>query len=151
MEQSFKKVLEIIYGHLKNSDIKWAIFGSANLLLQGLQIKPNDIDILTDEQGAYKIENIFSKYSVKKVSFSSNGKVQSHYGAFDIDGVKVEIIGDFRSSVDLKPIAELKNCTNLMLGDIKLPCLTLEDELISYTRLGRPEKVKLIKEWMEKE
>ena len=105
MKPEYIETVKEIYKKLKNTDINWAIFGSTNLLMQGLEVEPNDIDILTDEVGAYKIENIFEENITRPVKFSSDGKVQSHYGDLKISGVLVQIVGDFTSSEDLKPIA----------------------------------------------
>lgn len=44
--------LRVIYDRLKNKDIRWMITGSMSLALQGMPLKPKDIDIRTDEQGA---------------------------------------------------------------------------------------------------
>lgn len=94
------KVLDIIYGKLKEADINWVITGSTAFAIQGITLEPNDIDIQTDEKGAYEIEKYFNEYVVKKVCFSSNEKVASHFGALEIDGLKVEIMEDLRKKLN---------------------------------------------------
>ncbi len=149
INQKYKETLKILESRLRNGGINWAVFGSTNLLLRGMKVEPNDIDILTDVDGAYKIENLFPEYIIKKVSFSSNGKVESHWGGLGINGVKVDIVGDFRSSIDLQPIAVLDS-EEIEFDGIKLPCLKLENELFEYQRLGRPEKIKVVKKYLER-
>jgi len=64
------KVLKIILGKLKNKKIKWVVVGSTSLALQRVKISPKDIDILTDKEGAFKINEIFKNYQAKPVRFS---------------------------------------------------------------------------------
>lgn len=92
---NFIEVFRILLDNIPEST-KWAIDGSTSLRLQGVDLVPNDIDILTDEAGAYEIENSLKVYVVKGVKHSFNDKYDSHFGALQIDGVKVEIMGDLR-------------------------------------------------------
>jgi hypothetical protein len=150
MKVEYAEAVKKIYNKLKDAEINWAIFGSANLLMQGIQIEPNDIDILTDESGADKIENIFKENVTRPVKFSSDGEIQSHYGDLKINGVMVQIVGDFTSSEDLKPIANLSDKIIVHFLDMQLPCLSLEGEIFSYRRNNRPEKVKIIENYLKK-
>ncbi|MFC6233223.1 nucleotidyltransferase domain-containing protein, partial [Paenibacillus allorhizosphaerae] len=50
-------VLELIYERLSMTQINWALTGSTSFALQGLPYEPGDIDIQTDQQGAYEIES----------------------------------------------------------------------------------------------
>lgn len=75
---------------LNNQNLKWAITGSTNFALQDLPFTPNDLDIQTDKDGAYKIEKIFKLYSNKPVEFSSNGLIRSHFGSLIIEGTSVK-------------------------------------------------------------
>jgi hypothetical protein len=150
MDTRYAEAIKEIYNKLKNSDINWAFFGSANLLMQGLNVSPGDVDILTDVRGAYKIENIFIENVARPVKFSSDGRVQSHYGDLKINGVLVQIVGDFTSSEDLKPIANLSEKIFVKFLDMELPCLSLEGELFSYRRHNRLEKVNIIEKYLKK-
>lgn len=85
-------VLRKLYARLNDAEVNWAVTGSLGLALQGLPLEPRDIDIQTDEAGAYKIERLFPESVTEKVRFSSAERVRSHFGALLIDGIKVEII-----------------------------------------------------------
>jgi len=150
MDIRYEEAIKEIHNKLENSDINWAFFGSANLLMQGLNVSPGDIDILTDERGAYKIENIFKENIARPVKFSSDGKVQSHYGDLKINGVLVQIVGDFTSSEDLNPMANLSDKIIVQFFGMQLPCLSLKGELFSYRRHNRPEKVNIIEKYLNK-
>ncbi|MCL5680948.1 MAG: hypothetical protein M1515_02730 [Candidatus Thermoplasmatota archaeon] len=78
------------------SSVRWAIDGSTSLAIQGVDIISHDTDILTDCKGAYRIQDALKDCSVKPISHSSNGKYDSHFGTLNINGTKVEIIGDLK-------------------------------------------------------
>lgn len=75
----------------------WAVAASTALALQGVAVQPRDIDIQTDEVGAYEIERLFSANSVRPVRHSSAERVQSHYGSLAIEGIEVEIMGTLQT------------------------------------------------------
>lgn len=146
MKDNFRKALEVINNRLKTANINWAIFGSMNLLLQGLPVDPGDIDILTDENGAYEIEKAFKDYLIKKVVYCSDGKVTSHFGAFKIAGVKVEIVGNYTSNKDMKLILDVKDKIIIPFENMQIPCIPLEKELSAYGKGEKSQRVKIIKE-----
>jgi hypothetical protein len=90
------RALVILAEQLESSKISWAVTGSTSLALQGVDLVPNDIDILTDEAGAYAISRLFSGHVLISVSFKRSPKYESHFGRLEIDGVSVEIMGDLR-------------------------------------------------------
>ena len=67
MNEKIKSVLLYICNCLEKSDLVWALTGSTNFNIQGIDIDINDIDVQTDENSAYKFEKIFKKHIVKPV------------------------------------------------------------------------------------
>lgn len=95
LEEKFLETIKKIT-YLLSAVENWAIDGSASLALQGIDLKPHDIDILTDGKNAYKIQTILSEFMEKPVRHTSNGKYDSHFGLAIINGINVEIMGDLR-------------------------------------------------------
>src|SRR6266571_3524266 len=93
IDSTYLNVLRKICTCLNRTNINWVVTGSLGFALRGVPVSPNDIDIQTDEAGAYEIEHRFSEFVVKEVMFSAAEKICSHFGALMIDGVKVEIMG----------------------------------------------------------
>ena len=67
INKNFIKSLNIISKHLNNSRIKWAIIGSANMALQGIDITPKDIDIIVKLEDLENIKDIFHKYEISNI------------------------------------------------------------------------------------
>jgi hypothetical protein len=146
-------VLRIIYGRLNKTNINWVITGSLSFVLQGVPIEPDDIDIQTDEAGAYEIERCFSEFVTKRVTFSSTKRIRSHFGELRIDGVKVEIMGDVQKRLEdgtwdhqvvlgcYKRVIEVKG--------MQISVLSLEYEYQAYLKLGRIEKAEMLRKWLQ--
>ncbi|GFP31381.1 nucleotidyltransferase domain-containing protein, partial [Candidatus Hakubella thermalkaliphila] len=147
--------LRKIYTRLNNSNVNWVVTGSLGFALQGVPVEPNDIDIQTDEAGAYEIERLFSKFVIRKVTFSSAERICSHFGVLMINGIKVEIMGDIQkrlggevwdSPVDLerhKRIVEVE--------EMQVSVLSLEYEYQAYLKLGRIDKAEMLRKWLHGE
>lgn len=143
LPQKHLEVLQKIYNMLNSTNINWVITGSTVFIIQGISLKPNDIDIQTDKEGAYQIEECFKEFIKTKVCLSSNDKISSHFGCLEIDGIKVEIMGDIQKNINgvwEEPVNLEKYKKYITLHDMKLPVLDLEYEYEAYLKMGRIEK-----------
>ena len=95
LNPTFVEVIKLISENIP-SNIKWAIDGSTSLALQGIDVTPHDIDILTDHEGAIRIQESLKKYNVGPISHSSNEKYDSYFGTFKMKSIKVDVMGDLR-------------------------------------------------------
>jgi len=138
--KKIKKTLEIIYSKLKDKNIKWVLVGSLSLALQGVKIRPKDIDILTDKKGAFEINKILKEYQKKAVKFKKSKFFKSYFGEFNIGGVKVEIMGNLREKVNNRWFSFSKRLISpkiVKFGNISVPVSSLKDQLKSYERGNR--------------
>lgn len=146
------KVLQRLFGRLNKSSINWVITGSTSLALRDIPVRPKDIDIQTDERGAHEIERIFQEYIEKKVVYLSTDKIRSHFGTLNIDGMKVEIMGDIQKKVDQKwetPLELNQHKETIEFEGMKLPVLSLKREYLEYSKLGRQETAEMIKKFLQ--
>jgi len=123
------------------------------LALQGIDISPRDIDILTDKKGAFQIQELLKDYEIKKVELTKSEKLCSYLGKFQIMGLEIEVIGNFQAKTPngkwTKPLSP-KLKTTLKLGNLKIPVSPLKVELEAYKILGRAERVQKIEEVLKK-
>ena len=134
------KALKLIESKLRGSGVRWVLAGSLSLALQGVNVKPNDIDILTDEKGAFEINRILKDYEVKPVRFCRSKIFQSYLGEFEIEGVKVEVMGGLKEFVkgEWRSLSHRLSTPRIIeVEGIRLPVSQLEDQLRSYQVLGR--------------
>ena len=138
----------MIDARLKETTINWALTGSLALALQHVPVTPHDIDIQTDREGAYAIEQLLSEFVVRPVAFRPSEKIRSHFGILSIGGMTVEIMGDMQKRpaggeweepVDLDSHKQL-----LHVAGMSIPVLLLDYEYQAYLIVGRLEKAQAI-------
>jgi len=147
------QVLRKLYERLKDSNVNWVVTGSLGFVLQGVPVEPHDIDIQTDKEGAYEIERFFSEFVVEPVRFKESERIRSHFGALMIEGVKVEIMGDIQKKVndEWEPPVDINRYKRFVqIEGMEIPVLDLEYEYQAYLKLGRVEKAKMLKKFLEK-
>jgi len=141
-------VLQKLYARLHGTNINWVITGSLSFSLQGVPVEPHDIDLQTDEAGAYAIERAFSEFVVRKVTFSSAANIRSHFGALLLDGIEVEIMGDIQKRLEDDPWEEPVNLVQhkqiVEFEGMQIPVLSLEYEYQAYRKLGRFERAQML-------
>jgi len=148
-------VLRKVCERLNDAGINWAVTGSLGFALQGVPVEPHDIDIQSDEKGVYDIERLFSEHVARPVTLSSTETMRSHFGALDIDGVKVEIMGDIQKrSGDgawEEPTDLNRHKRFVDVEGMSVPVLSLAYEREAYLRMGRLEKAEMLRRWLERQ
>lgn len=138
-------VLRVLYDVLESTGVNWAVTGSVGLALQGVPLEPHDVDIQTDEAGAYRIAALFADHVVRPVAFSAKSNICSHFGALEIDGMQVEVMGDMqhrrRDGSWQEPPDLLRIKRYVDVAGMRIPVLSLEHERDAHAEMGRPERV----------
>jgi hypothetical protein len=98
----FIKVLKIIFKKLRGKKVNWVLIGSSSLALEGMKIKPKDIDILTTKKGAFEFNKVFKKWEIESVKFKESKFFRSYFGEFKIEGVRVEVMGKLERKIEGK-------------------------------------------------
>ena len=153
VEKEYLRVLKKILGRLHGSDIPWAITGSLGFALQGVPVKPHDIDVQTDREGAYEIERLLSEFVIERVHFVSAERIRSHLGVLSVDGIKVEIMGGIEkrnAAGEWQPVDDLRRYIRVaVVENVKIPVLSLQYEYEAYMQLGRNDRAELLRDWLE--
>jgi predicted nucleotidyltransferase len=90
MDSSIKKSLYEAARRLNSVKFDYALIGSANLALQGIDIKPNDIDFFVKPEQYPKLEEAFFEYEFSPLpAIQNQGKIYLKKKIF-LDGVEVE-------------------------------------------------------------
>jgi len=137
------RVAEILVKHLPKG--KWAIRGTASLILQGINLIADDVDVICDSGTALLANEVFRKYVVNKISHQKTRKYDSYFGEFDVDGIKVEFMGDWmirknnngKKKWSGKYSANPDQITYVSHNNINIPVTKLETELEMFAAMGR--------------
>lgn len=152
IEPRFLQTLHKIYALLKECQADWVITGSLGMALQGMDIEVHDIDIQTDQGGAYEIESRLAQYVVKPVCYLVSERICSHYGMLEIDGIKVELMGNLQKRIGEQweePVKVGQYRCWIEKEGMQIPVLSLEYEYQAYLKLGRTEKAERLREWLQ--
>ncbi len=154
LPEAHRQVLERLATRLNARQVPWAVTGSTSFALQGVPLTPNDIDVQTSEAGAYAVEEAFADAVVEPVSFSEAESIRSHFGALEIEGVRVEVMGALQKRLDdgswEAPIEIADHRTFVDLGEVPIPVLALSYEAEAYERMGRTERAELLREYTDR-
>jgi len=145
-------VLRRIVIRLRGRPVDWVVTGSLGVALQGVPVAVHDIDIQTDRDGAYEIERCFADYVAKPVRFSESEHIRSHFGALEIDGIEVEVMGDLQKRLDDggwgAPVDVECHRHWVEVNDIRVPVLSLDYEYRAYLALGRTDRAERLRTWL---
>jgi hypothetical protein len=138
---------------MQGSQCDWAVTGSLGMVLQGMDLPVHDIDLQTDEDGAYEIERRLSEFVVKPVLFKGSDRLRSRLGKLAIDGIQVEVMGAIQKRLtdgEWEPpvqVADHRHYVNV--EGLQVPVLSLEYEAEAYQLMGREERAAAIRKWLE--
>ena len=150
INENFKKAIKIIHELMNENEIKWALVGSTNMQLQGMDVNPHDLDIVVQLKDLEKIQEIFSEYDdsaikeLKPLTDEPAWEVR-----MKIDDTEIQIFaqrdtGEYVSKLLKNKLIKIK------LGNIEIPCFTLEAEAQTYAKTNREHKAHLIREFLKR-
>lgn len=146
------EVLQLIVKRLAGKSISWILIGSSNLALQGVAVPESDIDIATDKEGAYAIEELLAEFLIQPVEYSESEQFRSHFGRFLIEGIEVEVMGELEvldKHIDRwVHVSDASFATKFSNNEITIPVMELAHEIKFYKIRGENEKLHAIVQHM---
>lgn len=149
----FKKTISFLTQKLK--DHKYAFRGTTSLVLQGVDMNVDDIDILCDKETANVLNRKLKSYLKKEIAYKESDKFRSYFGELEIEGTKVEVMGDWQIK-DAKgewshPFdASGGEITEKRVNGETVKLTTVGTELKMYTLMGRWSALAKIKRQLKK-
>lgn len=140
---AWRKVALEVVSELNRLGIPYTIAGGASVILQGLRIPLRDLDFETSREGAYRFQEVFQERCIIPVSLSQSqdGIYRSHFGRFDFDGVKVEVMGEnHRHQGDGWTPTWTSTSQEIELEGSPVKVSWIEEETLAYIRRGRLER-----------
>ena len=83
---ALEQMLGFVYDSLERDKVQWAIIGSVATALQGCQVAPKDIDVLTfNPDGVYSFAELMSPYTPPTCNYEL-GDDNSSWFEIELDG-----------------------------------------------------------------
>lgn len=150
MEQNIRKTIKTIHEKLKLNNIRWALVGSTNMQLQGMDTYPRDLDIVIQHKDLEKISDIFSDYSTSIVKqFKTLSGKPAWEVKTNINDIEVQFFGGKDDDIYVSKMLA-NRISMIKMDDIKIPCFNLEAEEQAYRETNREHKAKLIRDFLYK-
>jgi hypothetical protein len=147
------RALQIILNRIPPDEMPWALTGSAGPRLQGVDLTVHDLDLQTDEQHIYAIEERLVEFVRTPVHTWETSHMHSLDGRAEIEGIEVEFLANITHLLPDGTWSSLTDFSRLRLLDWhgqSVPTFPLEDEAEAYQSMGRIEKAALIRETIRK-
>ena len=151
ISEALAVVLEHIVPAMFKAQQPWALMGSLASVLQGMPgYSPPDIDLVTTMEGAYIMEGAISACgaTVRPVQKSSAGPYTSYFGIFEVNSIKVEVMGDLVIQCEDGALTATDHFSRwsdkvrvLHFANSHIPVVPLEWQLVANALLRRPERV----------
>ncbi len=147
-----KKALLALLPRIAECPDPWALTGSTAFALRGLAVQPRDIDLQTDAAGAYNLARHLPQKAAIPIRLVESVDMRSHLGAFEIEGVRVEIMGDVQKRRPdgrwSEPPELLRLIEFVCWEGHRVPLLPLAYEADAYTQMGRVETAAALRTFM---
>ncbi|MBN1923583.1 MAG: hypothetical protein JW791_02370 [Nanoarchaeota archaeon] len=140
VSEGFIKVLNLVKDRLNSISIKWFIGGSVSLLLQGMNVEPNDIDVIISYNDKNKVMELFKDYGIVNNGLAKDKDRESLH--VSINGVKVEFCAEFPHGCYLKRGGEVAVINGF-------PCLKLGAQSDAYAECSRLDKARIVDEFIK--
>ncbi len=122
----------------------YAIRGTASLVLQGVDMVVDDIDVICDKDSALFLNTAFDDKVIEKVKHSESSNFKSYFGRFNFEEVLVEVMGELEIlNTNKRKIKEVKwtgagnQAGNINVAGKQVRVTTIESELAMYAAMGR--------------
>ncbi|HEX5807701.1 MAG TPA: hypothetical protein VFY25_03490 [Anaerolineales bacterium] len=149
LPEQHSKALSLLVERISPVEHLWALTGSAGLRLQGVDLPVHDLDLQTDAETIYRLEQQLAQFMRVPVHAWETEHTLSYHGQAEIEGLQVELLGDVRhrsadggweAPLDIRSILVWVEWHNL-----NIPVLSLAHEAVAYERMGRIGKAERIR------
>lgn len=148
MQERIIKSIAPLVDDLNHADIHWTIFGSAALLLNGIELNVNDIDILLSREAAELLERKWRNLRAtaeKSCTPTGTGLFRSRLSRYLSAGLPIELSGglELRKGTAWQPVT----ATEIYIGEQGIHYCSLADCVRLLHTFDRPkdkERLKLI-------
>lgn len=148
LNQNFIDTLKLVANRLTSNGFIWAVIGSTNLALQGVDIVPRDMDIISTMDALPKIKSIFPEYEVAETEERKSATSGSYWRvAMHINDIEIEVLGEKENGIYADRLLA-GHKIDVALDGVNISCLALESELQAYRDTGRQNRVDLIEKFL---
>lgn len=142
--------LDLISKLMLSNKINWSLIGSANMFFQGIDVNPNDLDVVVHLNDLKSARNIFKDYNPSEIKeLKPLVKTPAWEFKFNLFEITIQFLGENDGGDYVKNLLSPDKIKNLQIENLKIPCFKLETEMQVYSDTKRFNKSNLIKSFLE--
>lgn len=144
--------LQEVHRRLDDAGLRWALTGSAGHRLQGVPVEVHDLDVQTDEPGAWAADRVLAELAIARLAPRESERMGSLFGVYQLGLARVELIGavkhrrtpddPWHQALDLTS----HDVVRVRWEHLHVPVVCLRYEVAAYQRLGREDRAQLLAE-----
>lgn len=96
----WQNILLLLAQKFSENGIEWYLFGSTSEALLGVNIKPNDMDIIVHTRDFYKVKSLFSDYVVEPFGDNKGTWIVRYFGRLCLEGALIDIAADDKMNME---------------------------------------------------
>jgi hypothetical protein len=138
---AWQVVLRRVAVELEQAGVEYKVVGGTSAALHGVSLLVKDLDLEMSAEDAYRFQKFYQSYVIQPVRLSENERYRSHFGKFEIEGVKLDVMGELQRREGEKWVPTWTRTLDLVdLGGTPVRVSWLEEETLCYMRRGRLER-----------
>lgn len=138
---AWRSVLRRLAGELGRAGLEYKVAGGASAALHGVWLPVKDLDLEMGAEQVYRFQQLYQGYVTQPVALSESDQFRSYFGKFEIEGVKIDVMGDLQRWEGERWQPTWTRTLDLIdLEGTPVRVSWLEEETLAYIRRGRLER-----------
>jgi len=139
----WERVLLTLAQNFSENGIEWYLFGSSCEAARGVDIVPNDIDIIVHTKDFYKVKEIFPDNMVEPFVDNKNTWLVRYFGRLCVGGAIVDIVADEKMN------RENRQYEKLLWNNFNVLVEPFETRYALEVERNRVDRLKAMRKYME--
>lgn len=140
----WKNVMVLLAQKFSENGIEWYVFGSGSEKMIGVDIQPNDIDIIIHTKDFYKVNDLFLDAVVEPFVDNKSTWLVRYFGRLCIEGAIVDIVADEKMNI------ENHHYDKVVWNGYDVFIEPLQTRYALEQKRGRAERLKAMPEYMDR-
>lgn len=149
--KNYLDAIELIALKLEAAKLPYALIGSCNLALHGIDVTPRDIDISVHKDHLVYVQEIFKTHNPSQISEYKTTTAKPAWGVkLTLNGVPVEFVGENDDGLYYEHVKAKRYTRHYAANETPVNCLNLSLEEYNYRITNRPEKAAIVKKELDR-
>lgn len=129
------------------NEIRWYVTGSASEAVLGVNVRPNDLDIVVHTDDFFKVKDLTHEYVIEPLGDNKGNWIIRYFGKLCVDGASVDIAADEK----MNPENDRTQYEKVLWNGYEVHITPLHERYAVEIQRGRKDRIKAIEEYMNRQ